>query len=242
MTFHPGYGYEDFIEGFRPVTGGEGLRLELVDGVFKRVCAAAVADPDHPHLLLIDEINRGDLPKIFGELITLLEKDKRGLVVDLPQSGSAFTVPPNVFVLGTMNTADRSIRLLDSAIRRRFGWVELMPDLAVLEAANVGKVELGPLLGEINHRILQELGRERQIGHSYFLEGGKPVDSEAGLAAVIRHEILPLLQEYVFDDYGLLEKFLGPRIVDVAKHRLHDLSDEDLVDALRELQVEADLP
>lgn len=240
VTFHPAYGYEDFIEGFRPVAGADGLRLALVDGVFKRVCAAAAADPEYPYLLLIDEINRGDLPKIFGELITLLEKDKRGLVVDLPQSGSAFTVPPNVYLLGTMNTADRSIRLLDSAIRRRFGWVELMPDVAVLEAANVGQVELGPLLDQINRRILLEMGRERQIGHSYFLDGGKPVDSEAALAAVIRHEILPLLQEYAYDDYTLLEKFLGPRIVDAARHRLHDLSDDDLVDALRELQVEAD--
>lgn len=241
VTFHPAFGYEDFIEGFRPVAGGEGLSLTLVDGVFKRVCSAAAADPDHPYMLLIDEINRGDLPKIFGELITLLEKDKRGLVVDLPQSGAAFTVPSNVFIMGTMNTADRSIRLIDSAIRRRFGWVELMPDVTVLEAANVGNVELGPLLDELNRRILQKLDRERQIGHSYFLEDGKPVDSEAALAAVIRHEILPLLQEYAYDDYNLLEHFLGSKIVDVAKGRLYDLSDEDLVDALRGLQVEADL-
>jgi 5-methylcytosine-specific restriction protein B len=241
ITFHPAYGYEDFIEGFRPVQGGDGgLNLRLVDGVFKRVCSAATSDPDNPYLLLIDEINRGDLPKIFGELITLLEKDKRVMTLDLPQSGSTFAVPANVYILGTMNTADRSIRLLDSAVRRRFGWVELLPDVSLLEGATAGKVDLGVLLGEINRRILRELGRERQIGHSYFLDASKPVDSEAAIAAVIRYEVLPLLQEYAYDDYALLEKFLGPTIVDVAKHRLHDLTDEALVDALRELQVEAD--
>jgi 5-methylcytosine-specific restriction protein B len=240
VTFHPTYGYEDFIEGFRPVKGaGGGLGLELVDGVFKRVCASAAEDPDNPYVLLIDEINRGDLPKVFGELITLLEKDKRGVTLDLPLSGRPFSVPPNVYVLGTMNTADRSVRLLDSAIRRRFGWVELLPDETVLEASSVGKIDLGALLAELNMRILKELGRERQIGHSYFLEGGKAVDTEAALAAVIRYEVLPLLQEYAYDDYSLLEKFLGDKIVDVSRHRLHEISDDALVDALRELQVES---
>jgi 5-methylcytosine-specific restriction protein B len=240
VTFHPAYGYEDFIEGFRPVQGGNGLRLELTDGVFKRVCAAAAADPGNPYLLLIDEINRGDLPKIFGELITLLEKDKRGLTVVLPQSGDTFAVPANVYVLGTMNTADRSIRLLDSAVRRRFGWVELMPDGRALQDAGVGKVDLPLLLAELNRRILRELDREHQIGQSYFLDGGKPVDSEAALAAVIRHEVIPLLQEYAYDNYALLEKFLGAKIVDATRHRVRDLNDDDLIDALRELQVEAD--
>lgn len=240
VTFHPAYGYEDFIEGFRPVQSDDGgLRLKLVDGVFKRVCAAAEKDLDHPYVLLIDEINRGDLPKIFGELITLLETDKRGMTVVLPQSGAPFAVPRNVYVIGTMNTADRSIRLLDSAVRRRFGWVELRPNAAVLEGANVGNVDLGALLSEINRRVLRELDRERQIGHSYFLDGGKPVDSESALAAVIRYEILPLLQEYAYDDYTLLEKFLGRKIVDVTEHQLRDLSDDALVDALRELQVES---
>ena len=113
--------------------------------------------------------------------------------------------------------------------------------LAVLEGANVDSVDLGVLLSEINRRVLRELGRERQIGHAYFLDGGKPVDSESALAAVIRYEILPLLQEYAYDDYTLLEKFLGSTIVDVTEHRLRDLSDDALVDALRKLQIEAEV-
>ncbi|MEV5745677.1 AAA family ATPase [Microbispora rosea] len=241
VTFHPAYGYEDFIEGFRPIDDGTaGLRLSLVDGVFKRICRTAEQDPGNPYLLLIDEINRGDMPKIFGELITLLERDKRGLTLILPQSGQEFRVPQNVYVLGTMNTADRSIRLLDSALRRRFSFVELLPDTSVLEGFHVGKVHLADLLRELNLRVLRELGRERQIGHSFFLTGGSPINDETVLGAVIRDEILPLLQEYAYDDFSMLARFLGADIVDVVGHRLHDLNDDELLDALyAELQVDA---
>ncbi|GAA3987542.1 AAA domain-containing protein [Thermobifida alba] len=233
ITFHPAYGYEDFIEGFRPVRGdGDGLRLELVDGVFKRVCRAAEANPGLPYLVVVDEINRGDLPRIFGELITLVERDKRGLPVVLPQSGEKFTVPSNVHLLGTMNTADRSIRLLDAALRRRFAFVELLPDPEVLADSHVGRVDLGDLLRRLNERVVAEFGRERQIGHSFFLPGGRVVDDEATLAAVIRAEVLPILQEYAYDDYTLLAGLLGQRIVDAANYRLHDLTDEELVAAL----------
>ncbi len=103
VTLHPSYTYEDFIEGFRPEGGARGLSLALEDGVFKRVCRAAQADPDRPYLLLIDEFNRGNVAKIMGELLTLLERDKRGLILTLPQSKETFSVPPNVFLLGTMN-------------------------------------------------------------------------------------------------------------------------------------------
>jgi 5-methylcytosine-specific restriction protein B len=240
VTFHPAYGYEDFIEGFRPAEGDGGeLRLLLRDGVFKRVCEAAAANPERPYLLLIDEINRGDIPKILGELITLLEPDKRGMHVTLP-SGRRFAVPSNVYVLGTMNTADRSIRLLDSALRRRFAFHELLPDTDVLDGQKVGEVDLGLLLRELNRRVVKELGRERQIGHSFFMPGGEPVDSESDLAAIVRTEVLPLLQEYAYDDYSMLSRFLGQEIVDVQAHTVAGLSDERLVEALSsELQANA---
>lgn len=231
-TFHPAYGYEDFIEGFRPVEAVDGgLRLTLRDGVFMEVCKAADGNPELPYLVLIDEINRGDIPRILGELITLLEADKRGMHLTLP-TGRRFAVPSNVHIVGTMNTADRSIRLLDSALRRRFAFHELLPDTEVLEGQKVGDLDLGLLLGELNRRVVDKLGRERQIGHSFFMPGGRVVDSEAELAAVIRTEVIPLLQEYTYDDYSMLGTFLGETIVNVHGHSVAGLNDEDLVKAL----------
>jgi len=233
VTFHPSYGYEDFIEGFKPTTAaGGGLNLRLVDGIFKRVCRCAAADPDRPYLVVIDEVNRGNMPKIFGELITLLEVDKRGLAVRLPQSGELFAVPPNVYVLGTMNTADRSIRLLDAALRRRFAFHELLPDREPLEGAFVGKLHLAELLTVLNARIRVEVGRERQVGHAFFLRDGQPVATDADFAAAFRGDVVPLLQEYACDDYGLLVRLLGGALIDEGEQRLRELPDADLVDAL----------
>ncbi|GAA0904572.1 hypothetical protein GCM10009558_004340 [Virgisporangium aurantiacum] len=233
VTFHPSYGYEDFIEGFKPVaaTGG-GLNLRLVDGIFKRVCHTAATDPARPYLVVIDEINRGNLPKILGELLTLLEEDKRGFTVRLPQSREIFAVPRNVYVLGTMNTADRSIRLLDAALRRRFAFHELLPDREPLEGAFVGKLHLADLLTALNTRIRREVGRERQVGHAFFLRHGQPVATEEEFGAAFRGDVLPLLQEYAADDYGLLVRLLGQALIDEGEQRLRDLPDGDLVDAL----------
>ncbi|MGB8939716.1 MAG: AAA family ATPase [Streptomyces sp.] len=243
VTFHPSYGYEDFVEGFRPVkneTPGGGLSLDLTSGVFKRVCEAAAADPAHPYLVVVDELNRGHLPKIFGELVTLIEKDKRGLSVTLPLSQQPFRIPPNVFLIGTMNTADRSIRTLDAAIRRRFAFLELLPDSGPLQGCHVGELHLADLLDALNQRIRTLLDREKQIGHAFFLPGGAPVDSAGELAGIIRGEILPLLQEYAYDDYTLLAAFLGDDLVDAGTHTLKDLTDDGLVTALyTELQVNA---
>ncbi|MFF3710489.1 McrB family protein [Streptomyces phaeochromogenes] len=239
VTFHPNYGYEDFVEGFRPVKGGSGgLVLERTDGVFKRVCAAAAADPGHPYLVVVDELNRGNLPRIFGELITLLEKDKRGYSVLLPLSQEPFSVPDNVYLIGTMNTADRSIRMLDAAIRRRFAFLELLPDSSPLQGCHVEQLHLADLLDSLNQRIRTHLDREKQIGQAFFLPNGAPVDSAATLASIIRGEILPLLQEYAYDDYSLLAAFLGEALVDPETHTLRDLSDEGLTTALyTELQL-----
>ena len=214
VTFHPSYTYEDFIEGFRPVGGGAGgLSLALEDGVFKRVCRAAQANPGCKYLLLVDEINRGNVAKIMGELLTLLEPDKRGLTLTLPQSKETFSVPPNVFLLGTMNTADRSIKLLDAALRRRFAFIECMPDTELLQGVMVGDLALDDFLDGLNQRIAKSEGREKQVGHSYLLVDGQPVDDVEEFAARFREEILPLLQEYCYDDYATLAKFIGSDLV-----------------------------
>lgn len=224
-TFHPAYGYEDFLEGYRPAGSAGGF--ELRSGIFKRLCADAAAQPDQRFYLIIDEINRGDIPRIFGELLTVLEKSKRGRPVILPLSGEAFAIPPNIYVMGTMNTADRSIALLDTALRRRFGFVELMPDSTVLGDATVDGVPLGPWLEALNGFILEHVGRDArnlQIGHSYLLEGVRPISDQERFARVLREDIVPLLEEYCYEDYELLEKILGKSLVDLKLRRIkHEL-------------------
>jgi 5-methylcytosine-specific restriction enzyme B len=238
VTFHPSYSYEDFIEGFRPQDTGEGLRLRLADGLFKTVCATARANPERKYLVFVDEINRANLAKVFGEIITLLERDKRGVPVVLPQSKEPFSVPNNVYMLGTMNTSDRSIRLMDAALRRRFGFIEVMPDLSLLRGAQIdGVLDLYDFLMVLNTRVSRTQGREKQIGHSFFLEDGQPVSDGSEFARRFRQEVLPLLQEYCYDDYGELAEYIGTDLVDV-EHAvlltdvLHD--DEKLVSALAE--------
>jgi 5-methylcytosine-specific restriction protein B len=236
VTFHPTYGYEDFVEGFRPVPTTTGqLSLELTPGVFKRVCQAARTNAERrPYLLLIDEINRGNIPKIFGELITLIERDKRDQSAVLPQSGDPFAVPPNVYLVGTMNTADRSIRLLDAALRRRFSFIELMPDSTTLGNARIGDLELAHFLDELNLRVTKRHGREKQVGHSFLLEGGKPITTATQFSARFRREILPLLQEYTYDDFRELGEYLGPELIDAELQRvaIADLTPDALVSAL----------
>jgi 5-methylcytosine-specific restriction enzyme B len=214
LTFHASYSYEDFIEGFRPVESGNGLMLRLEDGVFKRICREAQANPDKPYLVLIDEFNRANVAKVFGELVTLLESDKRGLIITLPQSKESFAIPSNVFVLGTMNTADRSIKLLDSAMRRRFAFIELMPDVELIRGAKIHGLDLADFLLQLNARIAEHAGREKQIGHSFLMENGHPVSDPEEFARRFRQEILPLLQEYCYDDYGALAQYLGSKLVD----------------------------
>ncbi len=215
VTFHPSHAYEDFVEGYKPAeTDRGGLELELRDGIFKRVCRAAIADPDRRYVVVVDEINRGNVAKVLGELITLIEKDKRGVSVTLPQSGEPFRVPPNVYLIGTMNTADRSIHVLDAALRRRFGFVELLPDSSVLGGRVIGGLALDELLDGLNALIRDHVGRDKQIGHALLMDDGRPIARARDLAAAIRYEILPLLQEYVYADYRELTALLGPEIID----------------------------
>jgi 5-methylcytosine-specific restriction protein B len=236
VSFHASYAYEDFVEGFRPVDSGQaGITLRLDDGVFKRVCRAAAANPTRDYLILVDEINRANVAKVMGELLTLLEEDKRGLTVTLPQSKQAFSVPANVYLLGTMNTADRSIKLLDAALRRRFAFLEMMPELDLLAGATVGDLELDEFLGNLNQAVARAEGREKQIGHSYLLgKDGRPISTVEELAVRFRQEILPLLQEYSYDDYKTLTDILGPELVDQAGGLNTDVLDDDaqLVGAL----------
>jgi 5-methylcytosine-specific restriction protein B len=236
VTFHPSYAYEDFVEGYKPApTGRGGLELNLQSGIFKRVCLAAQRD-SRAHLMIIDEINRGNVPKIFGELVTLLEADKRGLTVTLPQSGEAFTVPDNVYLIGTMNTADRSIRLLDAALRRRFAFIELMPNPDLLAGATVGSLALDDFLTALNQRIARAAGRDKQVGHSLFLQDGQAITTVVEFARRFRQDLLPLLQEYAYDDYRQLEAYLGPKLIDADGQMLKEALDtpDALIEALSE--------
>ena len=236
-TFHQSYGYEEFIEGIKPVISEEGdepskdIQYEYADGVFKRFCEEAkqvreekyvendelgVEENQQPYVFIIDEINRGNISKIFGELITLIEPSKRtgekeAATAILPYSEEEFGVPNNVYVIGTMNTADRSIALMDTALRRRFKFIEMMPDEAVLtklEVENVEGIDIPLMLKTMNERIEYLFDREHTIGHSYFIPlVQKP--SVDKLADIFLNAILPLLQEYFYEDYSKIQLVLG---------------------------------
>ena len=202
ITFHQSYGYEDFIEGIRPQLGNESKDLKYIlhSGIFKDMCSRAKNDKENNYILIIDEINRGNISKIFGELISLIEPSKREgekeeMEVILPYSKEKFTIPKNLYIIGTMNTADRSIALLDIALRRRFNFIEIMPEYNVLKEVEDIKVNL--LLSSINEKIEFLLDREHTIGHSYFLN----ISTFEELVKVFKNSIIPLLQEYFYDDF-----------------------------------------
>ena len=234
VTFHQSFAYEEFVEGLRPVVdpagGGEedaaaDIRYRVEPGVFKRISRKAEAawrasgeSLEHApkYLLVIDEINRANIAKVLGELITLIEDDKRlgaanELTVRLPYSGERFGVPPNLYILGTMNTADRSIALLDLALRRRFTFVEMTPDATAVNPASVGGVDLRALLGRLNERVEARLDRDHRVGHSYFIG----LEDENDLRFAWYHRIVPLLQEYFYNDGERLREVLGPRFVNI---------------------------
>ena len=203
---------------------GGTLLFRLADGIFKQICSDAAREPGRRFYLLVDEINRGDIPRIFGELLTLLERDKRGQIAHLPVSGEKFSVPKNVYMIGTMNTADRSIALLDTALRRRFGFVELMPEPELLGDAVVAEsIPLGAWLAALNGRIREHIGRDArnlQVGHSYLMSGGQPVTDFRAFVQVFGEDILPLLEEYCYEDYAALARILGRGLVDEARQRI----------------------
>lgn len=217
-TFHQSFSYEDFIEGIKPVMedGQENVTYKIENGIFKELCLRAQSDPNNRYAIFIDEINRGNVSQIFGELITLIEYDKRigaknEIKVKLPYSKKEFGIPMNVDVIGTMNTADRSVEALDTALRRRFSFVEMMPEYDALNKIQFDDFHLGELLKTINSRIEALLDRDHTIGHSYFINI-LPNDTEA-LNEAFGNKIIPLLQEYFYHDYEKIALILGEGFV-----------------------------
>ncbi|MFZ2922392.1 MAG: AAA family ATPase [Desulfosalsimonadaceae bacterium] len=218
VTFHQSYSYEEFVEGIRPVMGEtednkDNICYEIKRGIFKQIALRATKQPDKAYAIFIDEINRGNISKIFGELITLIELDKRikpdgsGLKIRLPYSQEEFGVPVNLSIIGAMNTADRSIAFIDTALRRRFAFVEMMPDAELIRKTIGGDLGsmVADLLTNINDRIEFLYDRDHRIGHSYFLN----IKNYLDLKTVFLRHVIPLLQEYFYGDWGKICLVLG---------------------------------
>ncbi len=199
-TFHQNYGYEDFIQGIRPDTSSDEMKFVTADGVLKIIADKAMNEPEKDFIIIIDEINRANISKVFGELITLIEDDKRwgelnAVSVTLP-SGESFAIPNNLYILGTMNSADKSISLIDTALRRRFDFVEFTPNIELV----TDKV-LKSVLLKLNEGLKKELNStDLLIGHAYFMN-----KTEKDICNIMNKSIIPLLYEYFFDHASKVE-------------------------------------
>ncbi len=207
VQFHQNYTYEDFIMGYRPVE--EGFKLKY--GIFYQFCKRALNDPHRSYYFIIDEINRGNISKIFGELMMLIESDKRGsdYAIPLTYSENKFYIPENIYIIGTMNTADRSLAMIDYALRRRFCFVDMEPAFDNLNFKGYLENKSGDLsniiidkMNRLNKAIENDisLGRGFRIGHSYFCIDKETI-TEEDYNNIIKYEIIPLLSEYWFDDF-----------------------------------------
>ena len=203
VQFHQNYSYEDFIQGYRPVENG----FKLESGSFYKFCKAAEIDDERPYFFIIDEINRGNLSKIFGELMMLIECDKRGDKLKLLYKDEWFTVPKNIRIIGMMNTADRSLAMIDYALRRRFAFFDVAPAFdsdgfkQYLTEKNNSKFDkLISVIKTLNDTISNDesLGDGFRIGHSYFCTNKEITDN--WLQSIIEYEIIPLIKEYWFDE------------------------------------------
>lgn len=211
IQFHQNYSYEDFIMGYKPNGNGE---FELKNGIFYNFCKKAEGNPNLDYFFIIDEINRGNMSKIFGELLMLIEKDYRGKALTLAYNGLPFSVPENIYIIGMMNTADRSLSLIDYALRRRFSFFEIEPAFNsemfqnyIQEFNDTTFEELIEKIKELNQEILNDpsLGKGFLIGHSYFCNQEKY--SCEWLRAVVEYDIIPMLEEYWFDEPSKLLKW-----------------------------------
>jgi 5-methylcytosine-specific restriction protein B len=192
VQFHPSYAYEDFVQGLRPALEATDLQYKLHQGPFLQVCKAAEDDPDRFHVLIIDEINRGDPARIFGELLYALEY--RDESIELAGGGS-LVVPSNLVIVGTMNSVDRSVALVDHALRRRFAFVRVDPNPEAITTSP----RLGAMLASFNAWLVAQLDPEHAVGHSVFLNPAlAELSSDETIARVWRHDVRPLLEEYFF--------------------------------------------
>jgi len=204
-TFHPSYQYQEFIEGITIREENKKTVYEIKDGIFKKIAQRAIDNPDEKYVLIIDEINRGNISSIFGEFFTLLEDTKRvssteeenpeAVSITLPYSQEKLSVPDNLYILGTMNTTDKSISLLDVALRRRFKFIAVEPDYSVLK--DIEGLDIAKMLESINRRLAVLKGEDFQIGHSYFLKATNIED----LREIFEFKIIPLLKEYFHGDW-----------------------------------------
>lgn len=212
VQFHQNYSYEDFMMGYKP----SGDSFELKYGVFYRFCKKAENQPDKKYFFIIDEINRGNLSKIFGELLMLIEKDYRGTKATLAYNGMPFTVPENLYIIGMMNTADRSLAMIDYALRRRFSFFEIEPGFESKGFSDYQRTlendtfdELIKKVIELNEEISRNksLGKGFCIGHSYFCGRTKKTCTDEWMQSVVDYDILPMLQEYWFDDDSKVQRW-----------------------------------
>ena len=211
VQFHQNYSYEDFILGYKP----SGSDFELQRGIFYKFCISAANNPDKPYFFIIDEINRGNLSKIFGELLMLIEKDYRGEKLTLAYKDENFFVPKNIYIIGMMNTADRSLAMIDYALRRRFSFFNIRPGFQSdgfkkyqAALANPRFDRLIEKVEELNRAIAKDesLGSGVELGHSYFCCRKNGVNN-AWLHQVINYDIIPMLHEYWFDNRSELKKW-----------------------------------
>ncbi len=210
ITFHQSYGYEEFMEGLRASSNEGSISYDVRDGIFKKLCNEAKDNPQKSYAIFIDEINRGNISKIFGEFITLIEVSKRDKIeIELPYSGELFTVPFNVSIIGTMNTADRSITPIDTALRRRFNFIEIVPNSSLL-SKDIEGINLQEMLKAMNARIEYLYDREHIIGHAYLIE----VKNFKQLQKAMQENIIPLLAEYFYEDWENIRLVLNNNFIE----------------------------